>query len=76
MQSLMGLLWRQASKVASEVKKLKGGRQQAEYLQKEKKLELQRGDVLKGKEVTLQQKLSSVNKENANIARAEENKKN
>ena len=75
----MSILWRRASKVASQFKKLKGGRQQSEYLQQEFKLELHRGDILKRQEIPLQRELSSVNKENENlradIQRAKETEK-
>ena len=49
-QSVMSAIWQQATKVASQFKELKGGRQQREYLQVELKLELQHGDLLTSKE--------------------------
>ena len=58
-QSLMSAIWKRASKLFSQFKKLKGGRQ-------ELKLELKHGDLLKSEE-RLQRQLSSANKENERL---------
>lgn len=66
-QSVMSAIWQRAAKVGSQFKKLKGGRQQHEYLQVELKLEVQYGDLLTTKEKELQKELSSANKENERL---------
>lgn len=66
-QSVMNAIWLRASKVASQFKKLKGGRQQKEYLRVELKLELQHGDVSRPTEKSLQKELTSANKENERL---------
>ena len=66
-QSVMSAIWQRATKVASQFKELKGGRQQREYLQVELKLELQHGDLLTSKEKSIQKELTTANKENERL---------
>ena len=62
----MSAIWQRATKVASQFKKLKEGRQQCEYLQIKLKLELQHGDLTR-KEKSIQKDLTTANKENEHL---------
>ena len=58
--SMMYRIWKRTTRIVSEFKRLRHGRQQAEYLERSWNLTLALDDIQTAKDVALQQKVSTV----------------
>ena len=62
--SMMYRIWKRTTRVVAEFKRLRHGRQQAEYLERNWNLTLKLGDIQTAKDVALEEKVSTVLEKN------------
>ena len=74
-QSMMHRVWKHTSRVVYEFKKLRHGRQQQAYLDKEWKIQLQSADVKNAKDIALEERSCIVHEENTMLQKENSNLK-